>query len=1208
VTEQAVREERKVVSALFADIVGSTALGEHLDPEEVKLVVGDAIGRIVREIEELGGHVKDLAGDGVLAFFGAPVSFEDDAERAVRAGLRIAEEMRRYATEVEQAWGVEGFGVRVGVGTGPVVLGEIGSGSRVEYAAFGDTVNVAARLQSAAEPGRVLVDDATAQAVEGVFETGEPVMLELKGKSRPVAAVTVLRARGRGARRRGLAGALVGRDRELERADEWLERLRGGTGGVLVLTGEAGIGKSRLLAELHRRFEEEQVEGAQPVWLEGRCISYGESLPLWPFRDLLRGWLGVSVEEPELRVRVLLRRRVEELFGARAGEIYPYLGSVLGVTLEPDAAARVDALSPEALQYRTFEVLGALLARLAEDGPVVCAIEDLHWADPTSVQLAERTLPLTEDAAVLLVLSMREERDHACWALKELAAREYPHLDRELALEPLSGDAERELLESLTGGTLPDDLARRILAQAEGNPFFLEELVRSLIDAGALARDESGWRFDHEVAIEIPQTVERVIVARIDRLDAPTHRVLTAAAALGRRFGLALLEGVTTLNGEVRDALHELQRLDLIRTERRWPQPEYRFKHALIQEAAYRMLVGETRTDLHRRAAEWLERQHAGNTDEVVGLLAYHWLAAADDDKAIAYLTRAADRARQEWALDEAVEHYRALLPLLEARGERQEMALALFKLALALHTDLRFAEANDAYQRAFSLWTPPEAPASAPTATLRVGTSFLPNDPDPKSAIAWPNIQLCMQLFDRLVEAWPERTIVPALAERWEISDDGLHYVFHLREGLTWSDGTPLTAHDVEFGIKRVLDPASPGSSVAIYFVLENGQEYYLGQNSDADRIGVRALDDRTVEFRLVAPAPYFMSVMNRPDGGPQPRHAVGEGWAEPDTQVVSGAFRTVERTDDLLVLERRDGESIARPGNVRRLEFFRTAIADALPEFDQGGSDMITVRYTPKLADLMPGAVHPDASLGPAAWSAYLRFDHSHPAMSNVHLRRALAHAIDRDALVAAAPANLVVATGGVVPPALQGHTPDIALRYDPDLARSELALSGFDGELELAGMLVWEELLGIIAAGWEDVFGAGVGIRHWGWQREEAMEVGGRADKAYLRVTGWFPGYADPEYFLRLLFHSDSRTNEGGFSNAAFDDLIERARRERNGRTRLELFHEADRVAVVEQVACIPLVYGRNVAYVKPWVHGWWEFGKSSSSFADLVVERP
>src|SRR5216117_4023450 len=216
------------------------------------------------------------------------------------------------------------------------------------------------------------------------------------------------------------------------------------------------------------------------------------------------------------------------------------------------------------------------------------------------------------------------------------------------------------------------------------------------------------------------------------------------------------------------------------------------------------------------------------------------------------------------------------------------------------------------------------------------------------------------MQLFDRLVEAWPERTIVPALAERWEISDDGLRYVFHLREGLRWSDGEPLTAHDVEFGIKRVLDPASPGASVAIYFVLENGQDYYLGNNRDADRIGVRALDERTVEFRLVAPAPYFMSVMNRPDGGPQPAHALerdGSAWVDPTKQVVSGAFHITSRTDDELVLERRAGAASPRTGNVRHVRFFRTSIAEALDPYRRDEVDMILVRYTPRLNDLTPG-----------------------------------------------------------------------------------------------------------------------------------------------------------------------------------------------------------------------------------------------------------
>ena len=248
----------------------------------------------------------------------------------------------------------------------------------------------------------------------------------------------------------------------------------------------------------------------------------------------------------------------------------------------------------------------------------------------------------------------------------------------------------------------------------------------------------------------------------------------------------------------------------------------------------------------------------------------------------------------------------------------------------------------------------------------------------------------------------------MPSLAERWEISDDGLRYVFHLREGLRWSDGEPLTAHDVEFGIKRVLNPAAPGSSVAIYFVLENGQDYYLGKNDDADAIGVRALDDRTVEFRLAAPAPYFMSVMNRPDGGPQPRHAIerdGDAWIELGKQVVSGAFRIAERSDEVLVLERRSEDAAHRPGNAARLEFIHAEVEDALEPYLRDELDIVTVRYTPKLADLVPHMAT-DASLGQAAWSAYIAFDHSDPVLSNVEFRRALAHALDRDALEAEVP----------------------------------------------------------------------------------------------------------------------------------------------------------------------------------------------------------
>ena len=708
-------------------------------------------------------------------------------------------------------------------------------------------------------------------------------------------------------------------------------------------------------------------------------------------------------------------------------------------------------------------------------------------------------------------------------------------MTNELALEPLSGEADRELLAALVGeGTLPAELEKRVLAEAEGNPFYLEELVRSLADAGALVREGDGWRFDHDVPVEIPASVEKVILARIDRLPDACRDVLTAASALGRRFGLPLLEGVVDANGSVVEALHELQRADLVRAGRRWPQPEYRFKHALIQEAAYRTLLAERRRSLHRRAAAWLEQQYADNPEEVLGLLAHHALAADDEDKAVAHLARAGDRARQEYALDEAIGHYRALLPLLERRGERREMALVLFNLALALHTSLRFREANEAYQRAFGLWEPP-APSAATTATLRVATSFLPNDPDPLTAIAWPNIQLCMQLFDRLVEAWPERTIVPGLAERWEISEDGLRYIFHLREGLTWSDGEPLTAGDVEFGIKRVLDPERPGSSVAIYFVLENGQDYYVRRNADSGRIGVRALDDRTVEFRLAAPAPYFMSVMNRPDGGPQPRHAVerdGEGWTEIGRQVVSGPLRIESRDDERLVLVRREDYRGRRPGNVGRFEYVRSTIGDAMGPYGRDELDMVTVRYTPRLADLMPVAPA-DAVVGQAAWTAYLAFDHSDPAVANVDFRRALAHAIDRERLASKLPENLVVATGGLVPPALQGHTPEIAPRFDPDLARELLARSGVSGGLRLAGLEDWEAIIETIAEGWRDALGLEVTTPTWTPDRAWKLVRPWEELVAPIVVTGWLPGYADPEYYLRLLLHSESKTNEGGFA---------------------------------------------------------------------------
>jgi class 3 adenylate cyclase/tetratricopeptide (TPR) repeat protein len=686
------REEHRTVTVLFADLAGSTKLAELLEGEDVKLLVGEAIGLVVAEVERLGGYVKDLAGDGVLAFFGAPVSYEDDAERAARAALNIVQTITAFGSDVARGWGVEDFGVRVGISTGSVALGNIGSGTRVEYAAFGDTVNTAARLQSSADVGTALVDASTKRWIDRLFVWGEPRTLSLKGKTRPVPAFPLQGVRGERQRLRGaglVSPDVVGRDHEMATIRRALREVRAGAGGMVVITGEAGLGKSRLLIEAHDAAGAQDKDDPRLLWLEGRCLSYAETLPYFPFRNLLRDWLGLNEGEHEIRIRIALRRIVDEHFGASSVEVYPYLASLLGLTVEGDGEPGPE-LSAERLQGRTFAAVGMLLERLARDRPVVIALEDLHWADASSLQLVGALLPVVERSAVLFMVTQRDERDHASWGLKEAATRDFPHLVHRIELEPLPPEAERGFLQELIGpGTLTVELERRLLAAAGGNPFFLEELVRSLVDAAALTHtSESGWRLDHDVPIAIPETVEKVILARADRLPPDCHEALMAASVVGRAFDLRLLGDLVDAGLSLPDSLHELQRLGFVVMDRRWPQPRYRFKHVLIQEALYRTILGAERTRLHRTIAESLEQDEEGSHEDVLAL-ARHWFAAGVPDKAASYYRRGAELALRVFANEEAIEALTAALDLLGDMPESRERNEAELELRTILGVPL---------------------------------------------------------------------------------------------------------------------------------------------------------------------------------------------------------------------------------------------------------------------------------------------------------------------------------------------------------------------------------------------------------------------------------------------------------------------------------------------------------------------------------------
>jgi len=438
--------ERRVVSVLFADIVNSTGIGERLGPERSKFLFDEVARLMGAQVERYGGTVAQQIGDEVYAVFGAPLSHEDDSERAVRAALAIQRALGQYSEEVEAAYGVE-LSARVGINTGPVV---INMESDDPYNALGDTVNVASRIQELAGPGGIVVGQETHLQVESCFELEELPEQELRGKSGPVRTYRVLGA---------LEHApllptrpLVGRDFELTVVERAMDGLVEGRGAIVSIMGEAGIGKTRLVAEVQKDYRD------RVRFLEGRAVSYAQTFPYWPVRELLREWLEVGASTPEARVRLELKAILADTMGDQAADAYPFLAGLVGLTLEPDAAARIRDLNRESLQHQTFEVFADLVSRLAEERPLCLVFEDLHWADESTLGLLESLLGVTEEASVALFLLYRTEREHGSWHLGERSRQRYPHRYREIELRPLPLDASRALAGAVAEGDFHESM------------------------------------------------------------------------------------------------------------------------------------------------------------------------------------------------------------------------------------------------------------------------------------------------------------------------------------------------------------------------------------------------------------------------------------------------------------------------------------------------------------------------------------------------------------------------------------------------------------------------------------------------------------------------------------------------------------------------------------------------------------------------------
>ena len=543
-TRPAGSSERRPLTVLFADLAGSTAIAERMDPEDWTQLVGEAFARMNRTVERYGGTVARLMGDGVLAFFGAPVAHEDDPERAVRCGLDMVHAIEELAS-AQQANGAGGLRVRVGVNTGPVVVGVVGTDTAHEYTAMGDTVNVAARMQGSARPGSVLVTAATYRFIGQLVDAVDVGMLELKGKTDAVQAYEISALKRGAVQTRGLAGlssAMVGRDAEITRLEQVFGVARAGQGRVACILGEPGLGKSRLLSELRAR-----VESADPSarWIEGRCLSYGETMPYHLLVDLVRSAIGVNAASDEKQVAEALESSVRDLLADDWRETYAYLGHLLSVRLEPEVQAKVSLLEIETVK-RYVSSLVSMLRALGGRGPIVVVCDDVHWADSSSVETILQVLGSVVGMPVLFVVSTRAERASMGWKLIAGARDVFGDALTEIRLEPLTVDASRELVSNLLRiESLPVPTRDLILARAEGNPFFVEEVIRMMIDRGAIVHEGERWVATERVAeVEIPDTLHGLLLARIDRLPQETKRTLRVASVIGRQFAVPVLEHV----------------------------------------------------------------------------------------------------------------------------------------------------------------------------------------------------------------------------------------------------------------------------------------------------------------------------------------------------------------------------------------------------------------------------------------------------------------------------------------------------------------------------------------------------------------------------------------------------------------------------------------------------------------------------------------
>jgi class 3 adenylate cyclase/tetratricopeptide (TPR) repeat protein len=689
-SRSAIEGERKLVTVLFSDVANYTSMSDKLDPEEVHQIMDGCFKIIIDEIHKYEGTINQFTGDGLMALFGAPVAHEDHAQRACHAALAIQSAVTAYEERIKRDYGQD-FKMRIGLNSGPVIVGAIGDDLRMDYTAIGDTTNLAARMETMAEPGSTLVSVNTHKLVKYFFEFEKLGQIQFKGKDQPQEAHKLIRAtdvetRMEASLARGLT-ELVGRRPEMEILHTAWERVKNGDGRVVDVVGEAGVGKSRLIYEFQKTIAEEASI------FTGVCIHYGRSINFLPVIDVVREAFGIKEEISEQEAR----QRIEEIAVEGLASMIPFYLNLLSLKTDDP---KFNALDPEGRKFGTFEAVKNLLLNLSEKKPLVVFLEDIHWIDKISEDFFNFFTHNIHGRPIMMLTAYRPEAEPP-WT----KGAHY----RQLGIETLSTKSSVKLVRNVLGELeLDHDLEEKIVAKTGGNPFFVEEVVRELME-----RDDVVQKDDRYVSrrpidqLDIPDSVQGVLAARMDRLSEDLKQTMQVASVIGRDFAYKILRSIMQLGDELRAHLTNLVGIEVLYEKALYPDLEYIFKHALTQEVAYESLLKQRRREIHGRIARTIEELYADRLEQHYELLAHHWELSDSPDRSIEYLVLAGEKSHRNQAAHTAVDFYTRALNQIE-KAERTAdpdlMTQIRERLSASLHSMGKIEESFENCQEALRL------------------------------------------------------------------------------------------------------------------------------------------------------------------------------------------------------------------------------------------------------------------------------------------------------------------------------------------------------------------------------------------------------------------------------------------------------------------------------------------------------------------------